>query len=305
MSHELVRAALVGTAPSWRMTPWADTTLPILSLNDAWQIDGFERADEWYDFHPLDHFYTVPQPANGQKQMVYAHDIPLGQYVRPERHLDWLATQTIPVWLHPDYVNQHPTAMSWPMARAFPKAEIEAHFGRYFTSTPAWVIAHAILRGIKELHIYGIHLATESEYIEQRPNFEYLIGMLLGRGKPTLRRHEGLRYYESPEALVVLPEQSPVLSSNFQYAFEPSPRRALDPLKWQLHKAQVKRDRRLQALKIRSAWQPWVTYDEPQSDGKVIRRRESVSSCQQQVAYYDAVLADVQEQMHRITVGAG
>src|SRR6185503_1746112 len=103
-------------------------------------------------------------------------------YCRPKTHLDWLATQQIPVWLHPEYVSQHPAAATWAHAKPFPKAAVEAHFGRYFTSSPGWMIGQALMEGVKELHIYGIHLATEIEYIEQRPNFEMLCGALLGRG---------------------------------------------------------------------------------------------------------------------------
>src|SRR6185436_3543195 len=179
----LDRIAIVGTAPSWRMTPWHDAGLHIASLNDAYQMDGFERVDEWYDMHPLDKFHLVPEPPPGQKPIIYAHQIPIGSYVRPSKHLDWLATQTIPIWLHPDHATQLPASATWPSARAFPRAALEEEFGRYFTSTPGWMLAHAISRGAREIHIYGIHLSTESEYMEQRPNFEYLIGRVLGRGK--------------------------------------------------------------------------------------------------------------------------
>lgn len=297
------RFCITGTAPTWRMTPWADTGLVIASMNDAYQMDGFERADEFYDLHPLDHFYLVPEAPAGQKAIIYAHQIPHGHYVRPAKHLDWLATQTIPVWLHPDHAAQHPASADWPAARPFPKAEIEDAFGRYFTSTPAWMLAHAILRGAKELHIYGIHLSTESEYIEQRPNFEFLCGCVLGRGKRKLTVADGLRHYETADGMIVLPEASPILSSNFQYAFEVSPRRAVEPLKWNLHKAVVKRDRRILALKQANPWVPFVTFEEPQDDGVVKRRRILTSTVQQELYYYDALVADCQEQIARLAAG--
>ncbi len=299
----LERYAIVGTAPSWRMMPWHDLTLHTASMNDAYQMDGFERADEFYDLHPLNKFYLVPEAPPGQKAVIYAHQIPIGSYVRPAKHLDWLATQTIPVWLHPEHASQLPASAGWPSARPFPKAEIEATFGRYFTSTPAWMLAHAILRGAKEIHIYGIHLSTESEYIEQRPNFEFLMGCVLGRGKCTVSVADGLRRYETADGLIVIPEMSPVLSSNFQYAFETSPRRQIEPLKWELHKALVKRDRRVLALKTANPWVPFVTFEEPQDDGVVKRRRMMTSTVQQELFYYDALVADCQEQIARVSAG--
>ena len=301
--ERLERYCIVGTAPTWRMTPWGDAGLHIASLNDAYQMDGFERADEWYDMHPLDKFHLVADPGHGQKPLIYAHQIPHGHYVRPERHRDWLATQTMPVWLHPDHAAQWPASATWPSARAFPRQALQDEFGRYFTSTPAWMLAHAISRGAREIHIYGIHLATEQEYMEQRPNFEYLIGRVLGRGKLTTTVADGLRRYETADGMVVLPVESPVLDSKFQYAFEVSPRRVLEPLKWELHKAQVKRERRVAALKAANPWIPVMTFEEPDPDGQIVRRRLLTSTVQQELWYYEALVADCQEQLARAQIG--
>ena len=279
MLHTRERLAIVGTAGSWKLTPWNDPGLHIQSLNDAYRLSGFVRADSWVDLHPLNRFFHPPPG-----QMVYAHQVPAGYYCRPADHLDWLAKQQIPLYLHPDYRDQHAPAAAWPHAHAFPKAEIEAEFGRYFTSSPAWMIAHALMQGTKELHIYGIHLATEHEYREQRPNFEFLIGRLLGPRKITVSVHDGLRRYETSDGLVVLPEASPVLASNFQYAFQPRPMAALEPLKWEAHKVGVKRERLTRAL-----------IDAPWWKRRAKDKRELLRlACWQQ---------DIQEQMARLQVG--
>ena len=271
------RIAIVGTAQSWKMTPWNDPGLQIASLNDAYRLDGFQRADRWYDFHPLDHFYY---PEEGQKQ-VYAHLVPPGYYVRPKGHLEWLASQQIPVYLHPDYLTQHPQAKDWTHAHAFPKAQIEQEFGRYFTSSPAWMLAQMVMEGYREIHIYGIHLATEHEYIEQRPNFEFLIGRVLGPSKITTTVKDGLRRYETQDGLIVLPEASPILASDFQYAFQPRPRAQMDPLKWELHKIGVKQARVVTALRYRKRWQ-------------------SSSALHEELARLEARSADVHEQLARM-----
>lgn len=295
--------AIVGTAPSWMATPWHDPDVHIASLNDAYNLEGFQRADEWYDFHPLHKFHFAPAPVAGKpKPLLFAHTIPPGHYVRPHNHLDWLATQTMPVWLHPDYVQQLPAAATWPMARPFPKAEIEAHFGRYFTSSPAWMLAHAIMRGFREIHIYGIHLSTESEYIDQRPGFEFLIGRVLGPTKVTQTVTRGLRRYETQDGVIVLPEASPILSAKFQYAFEPSKRGELEPLKWELHKAEIKRARTIEALKTANLLMPWTRVDEPipdDPDGKTSSRWVRTSSLQAQLWQYDALVADCHDQLAR------
>jgi hypothetical protein len=267
------RVAIVGTAPSWRLTPWNDPGLRILGLNDAYQL-RWPRADEWYDLHPMDKFYYTP----GRK--VFAHEVPAGWYVRPEGHVEWLRQQAIPVWL------QSAPPDGWLHARAFPWEDIRATFGQYFQSSPALMLAHAILRGAKEIHIYGIHLATEHEYIEQRPNFEYLIGRALGAGKIRESKHQGCITYETEDARIVMPEASPLLRSNFRYALEPRPAATLEPLKWELHKLQIKHARVVQALKTRKWWQP-------------------ASSTQAQLWYLEAALDDAHQQLRRAQMAIG
>ena len=272
------RVAIIGTAPSWQQTPWTDPGLYLLSLNDAYRMKGFKRADAWYDFHPLDRFLLVPT----QRAAVFPHQVPAGYYVRPEGHLDWLAqkSQTIPVWLHEEYLAQYPAAATWPKAQAIPRTAIEAHFGRYFTSSPALMLAHAILQGAKEIHIYGIHLATEHEYVEQRPNFEFLIGRVLGSGKTTETVTGGLRRYESQDGIIVLPEASPILASPFRYAVDVRPRTQLDPLQWDAHRFGIKRERAVTALKTAKWWQ-------------------RKGPLQRDVWHWDGLLVDTQEQIGR------
>lgn len=286
------RVAIVGTAGSWDMTPWTDTSISIWSLNDAYRIPGFQRADRWFDFHPLNKFVYSQGP-------MYAHQIPPGHYCRPQGHLEWLAQQTIPIYLHPEYCAQHPEAVNWKHARPFPKAEIEAHFGRYFTSSPGWMMAQAILEGAREIHIYGIHLSTEFEYMKQRPNFEFLIGCVLGSGKRTMTVKDGLRYYESQNGLIVLPEQSPVMQENFQYAFEPRPDGHLELIKWELHKIGMKRTRAQVALNNAHWLNPIVTLEEVHDGGKTVKTRLTRSALKDRMIYLEAVSEDWTEQLKR------
>ena len=297
------RYAIIGTAPSYIQTPWQDPTLVKASLNDAYALPGVV-ADEWVDLHPMDHFFYPPDAPDGKRGQVFEHQVPFGYYVRPKTHLNWLATQQIPRWLHPDHAAQVPASATWPNVHAFPRDAVQERFGMYFGSTPAWMLAHAILRGAKEIHIYGIHLATESEYIEQRPNFEFLIGCVLWKGKRRVTVGHNLRRYETTDGLVVLPESSPILQAKHQYAFEPSPRRALAPLRWELHKAQTKRERMALALMARQWWNPIATVEEPgETPGETKTRRAWPSTLQRELKYYDALVGDCHEQLQRASAG--
>jgi hypothetical protein len=294
------RFAIIGTAQSWKQAPWTDTGLVIASLNDAYRLAGFQRADLWFDFHPLDRFYHVPE---GQKQ-IFAHQIPPGHYVRPPDHLAWLGRQQIPIYLHPEYLTQHPPAADWTHAHAFPKAEVEAYFGRYFTSSPGWMLALAILRGARDISIYGIHLATEFEYIQQRPNLEFLIGRVLGPKRVAVTVADGMRHYTTPDGHVALPEASPVLQADFQYAFDQRPDAVLEPVKWELHKLQVKHTRKLHALRSRPWYSPWATEVVP-ADGTTKARavRVSASTLQRELVHLEAAMDDRQQEMHRLQAG--
>jgi hypothetical protein len=271
------RAAIIGTAQSWALTPWADPSMYLCSLNDAYRLNGFVRADAWYDLHPLDKFFS---PVEGQP--IYQHQVPPGHYARPSEHKAWLAQQMIPVWLHPDHATQDPASLTWKSARAFPRAEIEAYFGRYFTSSPAWMLAHLMLQGFKEIHVYGIHLATEAEYREQRPQMEFLAGRFLGRGKLAMTVKDGLRHYETADAHLVFPEASPVLQQDWQYAFEPKPgNQHKEQLKWDAHRYGIKRERAVAALKAAPWWQ-------------------SKKQLQNDLWRYEAYQADVQDALQRV-----
>lgn len=188
------RIAIVGTAPTWADTPWNDPTLEIWLLNDMHVLNP-PRADRWFDLHPFGEMFF-----HDRSRKLNRADVPAGAYVRPAGHLEWLRAQTIPVYV------QNAADLGSPSARTFPKAEIEAKFGRNFMSSPAWMIGLALLEGVTELHIYGIHLATEWEYLKQKPNMTFLLGLAAGLG-----------------VKVVLPRGCPLLKESHQYAFEPDP----------------------------------------------------------------------------------
>lgn len=205
----LKRCAIVGTAPSWRACPWDDLTLEAWCLNDAYLI-GIPRANRWYDLHP---FHQMAFRPKGQK-VVSQSEVPIGAYLRPEGHLEWLKSRPMPVFLAEKRAD-FPTSLTFPKAellqwfqpfwpwRLNRKGLIEAG-PDYEVSTPSWMLMQAMAEGYQEIHIYGIHLATQWEYIQQRPNFEFLIGLAAGRG-----------------IKIVLPESAPICKASYRYAFEP------------------------------------------------------------------------------------
>jgi hypothetical protein len=208
MADELKRVAILGTAPTWQQCPWQDPTLEIWGLNDAYVL-GYPRVTAWFDIHNPKHmtFHERGKP-------VPAEEAPIGSYLRPHGHLEWLASRPYPV-----YVQQ--ARKDWPTSVTFPKDAVLAYWATFWpwrvdrqgtvspgkdyeVSTPAWMYMWAVMEGYTEIHIYGVHLATEWEYLQQRPNLEFLIGVAAGLGVKT-----------------VLPSVVPICQAKFQYAYEP------------------------------------------------------------------------------------
>lgn len=198
------RVAIIGTAESWSSCPFNDPTLEIWTLNDAWTLN-IPRTDRHFELHPLDRFHY----RDINQRIVYAHEVPYGCYVRPRGHLEKLQemARTIPV-----YLQQEPPA-GWPVnAKRLPIEELTKRFGSYWASGPSYEVALAMMEGATEIQIWGIHLATEHEYREQRANFEHLLGIARGMG-----------------IKIVMADASPVLKHGWQYAYEPHP--AMHPAK--------------------------------------------------------------------------
>lgn len=230
------RCAIVGTAQSWKLTPWTDPSLYIVSLNDAYAL-GLPRADEWYELHPVDKMIFRPK----HQKVIKAADIPPGHFLRPEGHLEWLQAQaaTIPVWLQAD------PPEGWPVnAQRLPIEVLDAKYGTYWASGPAYILMHLYERGFREFQVYGIHLSTEHEYREQKANWEHLLGRLLGP-EVTETVKDGLRTYDGANGVrVVLPLDCPILQHPWKYAYEPKPQAPPNPYAAEL-KAVIKEKRAL------------------------------------------------------------
>lgn len=233
------RTAIVGTAPSWHRTPWADAGLHIVSLNDAYTL-GLRRADEWYDTHPWDKFWYRKL----NQRTIREGDVPHGAYVRPEGHLDWLKNfaTTNPVWL-----KEEPPP-DWPAnAQRFPWEEIQTRFGSYWASGPSWMVMHLYARGFRHFEIYGIHLSTQREYVEQRGNFEHLLGRMLGIDVQE-EKHNGLYYYAGRDCTIVMPEESPLLRHGWKYGLEPRPTPKPNPYADELRTVQLEKAQLIKTL---------------------------------------------------------
>lgn len=69
------------------------------------------------------------------------------------------------------------------LSEAYPLQEVASRFGApYLNNTIAFMIAYALLRGVKSISTWGINQASGSEYFYEKGCVEYWLGQALGRG---------------------------------------------------------------------------------------------------------------------------
>lgn len=150
-----LKVALIGTAPSSRMmAPFNDPSWTIWGCSPG-NMGILPRVDAWFEIHG-----NLLWPENKH-------------YGEP--YIKWLNEQPFPIYMQ----NQSFV----PKAISLPKAELVREFGPYFfTSSFAWMMALAMLKGAKEVALYGIDMASRDEYILQRPGAYFFFEEAKKRG---------------------------------------------------------------------------------------------------------------------------
>lgn len=116
-----------------------------------------KRWDRWFQLHPS-----------------VWRDRPF--YGRTQEHWDFLKGCGVPLYM------RYPSP-EFPTAEMYPYEEVYACIGRrYLTSTAAHLVAMAIYEEVSEIKVLGVNLASNTEYVEQRPCMEWLLGLAEGRG---------------------------------------------------------------------------------------------------------------------------
>lgn len=196
-------AAVCGFAESYKQAPF-DTKLAngqlvsIIGLNELYKYlparaDGSPGWDEWWEIH------------DGETLGVTKRDLGEGEQ---KRHIEWLKQDhgDRPIFMQPQFCDGR-----FPNARPAPIEQLCDTFGRYFTSTIAYMLAKAIMDNNTWIGLYGIDLVSEghgnipgsNEYRDQRPNTEYLCGVARGQNR-TLE----------------IPESSALLKAGYLYGIE-------------------------------------------------------------------------------------
>lgn len=156
-----MKVAIVCGAPTSEMlAPFDDPTWEIWCLGN--------RLNKYLD-------------ANKRITRVFEIHDNLEEHHDPKKYADWLVSHNLPLVVGEKFPIRGEVGGQ---IEIFPYAASEQLYGSvYLTSSPAYMMAYALLHGATEIALYGVHLAIDDhEYFWQRPCMEAWIGFAKGRG---------------------------------------------------------------------------------------------------------------------------
>src|SRR3990167_2163638 len=167
--------AICGTGSSWELLPiQSDHT--IFCLNDYVNFEKFGVKPD----------YLAIMDILDEKPQILAGVQNLGETIMK---INKLGCPLIAPYVYAEI----------PKSEAFPIHEVVKEFGiPYFSNTICYMIAYALLKGVKEIDIFGVNQAGSHEYAEEKGSVEYWIGVAVGRGvKVTINgKDSGLLRYK-------------------------------------------------------------------------------------------------------------
>lgn len=161
------KVAIIGSAPDKKNAPFDDPSFDIWAISGAayseslhGEIKEDNEENGWNSIHRVDLLFDM------HKRPVFAPKI---------KELN-AAGCPIMMQLHHSDI---PASVPYPVER------VASEVGEEFSSSIAYMMALAIFYGYREMHLYGVNMATESEYAYQRPGVKYYLGVARGMGIKT------------------------------------------------------------------------------------------------------------------------
>jgi len=179
------RVAIVGFADSSRdAAPYDDPTWEIWGLNQLYRY--IPRADRWFELH--DDFLHDQVPGTD--------------------YLGWLRAQSIPVYMIRTHRPGDEGSFNIPNAVRYPIERTIRYLANhdYFMSTIAFMVATALQEPFEEIGLWGVDLIRGSEWEEQRPNVEWLLGIAMGQKR-----------------IVTVHKHSAIMKALYRYGYEDGP----------------------------------------------------------------------------------
>lgn len=172
----LKKVAIIGFSQHKTEAPYDDPSFEIWGLNDL--HESIPRWNRWFEMHSDKQIKDYCSRKQG---------VP---------YLEGLSKLNVPVYMQ-KVRPEVPTSVEYPIDH------MKAKFGDYFTNSISFMLAMAIEERYDVIHVYGVDMAQDSEYGQQRPSCEYFLGIAVGRG---IKIH--------------LPKTSDLLKVRWMYGYE-------------------------------------------------------------------------------------
>jgi len=180
------KVAILGFTDSRELAPFGNPEFEIWGLNELYRYMDVRKFSRWFEIH--------------ERELIEQDTGVPGRF---PPHIDALKQFPIPVYMHQHWDDIPPSV-------AYPKEGMEKAYpdGTYQTSSISWMIALAVYEKFEEIHVYGVDMAQQTEWAEQRPACEYWIGLARGLGikvyvPPTSDLLKAIGQYGWPEGTIV------------------------------------------------------------------------------------------------------
>lgn len=144
-----MKIAIVGGSDSKIYAPFDDKSIEIWSVNNT--ATTLPRLTRWFQLHKLD------------------------VIEKTQKNIDLLKKSEVPIYMQEQFAD-------YAKSVKYPYDEMIEKYGKVFGSSFDYMMALAIKEGVTEIQIYGVDMASYSEYGHQRPYAFYWIGMARGLG---------------------------------------------------------------------------------------------------------------------------
>ena len=174
--------------PSWEKwgMPWDRTDLVLYNNNTEIQLKpGWEKYNVLFEMHyktvldvQMGSLITEEVDENGKFER---------EFYRPEHYMKSLR-KLARSKKHILYT-QDSSVVSGPAVREYPIEETDKVVGHYYCSSVGYMVALALLKILQtgnprehEIGLWGVDMKGSGEYVYQKPNLEYMLGIAKGLG---------------------------------------------------------------------------------------------------------------------------
>lgn len=158
------KVAIVGSEQKTRdSAPFDDTTFDIWSFADWLTSSWLKRLDALIEIHDASVYMNHP---------------------RTPEYWEALQKTEVPVWMYPIADPKVKSAKTYPLAEVLSlcKGTNSGKAVKLLNCSLVYALGLAIIQGYEVIDVYGVELARETKYGNQRHAFAFWSGLAMGRG---------------------------------------------------------------------------------------------------------------------------